>query len=374
MSATAFEQKLSTMESGLRTFIDTHVQKNKELDARMMQVEQAIVGRNSPGPGGGFGDFGNSLGDVIAQSEGFAALQKGAKSTGRIAVQNLLPDVKTILSGTWSAPPDYRPVMVTPPQPALPVRALMPTIMTQSNMIEFPKESTFTNNVGYQNPEGSDKGQSDATYTLVQLPVATLAHWLAASRQVLDDSAALSGYINGRLIYLLEQKVESEILFGSGSPHLQGICTVATPATSVGPLTLADAVGEAVGQLASIGVAADSVVLNPGDWQQARMSKAVGSGVYLLGDPAVATRPALWGLNVALAVSMPSGRFLVGDFATGAAVYDRQQNVLEISREHASFFAQNLVAILVETRMCVAVYSPIRFVYGLAAGGPVTGS
>lgn len=288
---------------------------------------------------------------------------------------SLLPEVKTVLSGTWSAPPDYRPVMITPPQPALPVRALMPTIMTTSNLIEYPKESSFTSNVGYQYPEGTDKGQSDATYTLEQVPIVTLAHWIAASRQVLDDSAALSGYVNSRLIYQLEKFIEHEILFGTGAAgHLLGICTVASAATSSTGLTLADSVGAAVGQLAGLGIAADVVVLNPQDWATAHMSKASTSGVYLLGNPAEAMRPSLWGLNVSLAVSMPTGHFLCGQFATSAAVYDRQENVLEISREHASFFTQNLVAILVESRLAVVVYQPTAFIYGSTMGGPVTGS
>jgi HK97 family phage major capsid protein len=85
-------------------------------------------------------------------------------------------------------------------------------------------------------------------------------------------------------------------------------------------------------------------------------------------------RPSLWGLNIAVAASMPSGIFLCGQFATGAAIYDREANVLEVSREHADFFTKNLLAILCETRLTVAVYQPTAFIYGSTSGGAVIGS
>src|SRR4029077_17317295 len=129
-----------------------------------------------------------------------------------------------IVSGTWSAAPDYYPQVAHPPQQPLPVRSLMPNIPTSSNLIECPVENSFVNNAGYQVAEGDVKGQSDATYSLTQLPICTVAHWIPASRQLLDDSAAFSSYINSRLVFMLEKFVEQEILFGSGAAgHLKGI-------------------------------------------------------------------------------------------------------------------------------------------------------
>jgi HK97 family phage major capsid protein len=347
----------------------------KELNARVFEIEQLLSSHPGGAGTGASGRAGTSLGSVIVDSDGFKAFQRGAKSSGQIAIKNLLPEMKaTILSGSWSAPPDYRPQMATPPQPALPVRSLMANLSTQSNLIEYPRETSFTNAANYQNPEGSDKPESAANYALVQLPVCTIAHWIPVSRQVIDDSEALRNYVDQRMVFMLEQKIEREILFGSGPPHLTGIATVASVATSSGSLTLADAIGSAIGQLAAIGVQPDGCVVNPQDWAAARMSKASTSGNYLLGDPMAEVRPSLWGLTVVLAASMPQGRFLCGAFKTSSAIYDRMQNTLELSREHSSFFTQNLVAILVESRLAVAVFSPESFVYGATTGGPVVGS
>src|SRR4029077_7406251 len=109
-------------------------------------------------------------------------------------------------------------------------------------------------------------------------------------------------------------------------------------------------------------------VVNPVDWWAARLAKTT-VGDFVLGSPLIGLQPTLWGLRVALAVTMPVGSYLVGNFVNGAAIYDRQQNILEVSREHASFFTQNMVAILVETRMAVCVFVPTAFVRGSVGPG-----
>src|SRR4029077_11061868 len=123
-------------------------------------------------------------------------------------------------------------------------------------------------------------------------------------------------------------------------------------------------VGGSISQLAALGVQPDSVIVNPSDWWTARMSKASTSGNYLAGDPLLAVRPTIFGLNVALAPSMTLGRYLIGNFREAVVLFDRQQNTVEISREHSDFFVRNLSAILVETRLCVAVFSPQSFITG----------
>ena len=58
------------------------------------------------------------------------------------------------------------------------------------------------------------------------------------------------------------------------------------------------------------------------------------------------------------------GLLVTGQFAMGAAIYDAMQTTVEVSTSHASFFIQNMAAILVEKRMALAVYRPAAFIYG----------
>ena len=62
--------------------------------------------------------------------------------------------------------------------------------------------------------------------------------------------------------------------------------------------------------------------------------------------------------------SLTNSNFLVGDFARGAAIRDRQQARVEVSREHSDFFTRNLVAILCEERIALTVFRPLAFVKG----------
>ena len=47
--------------------------------------------------------------------------------------------------------------------------------------------------------------------------VITIAHWIPASRQVLDDAPMLQSYINVRMTYGLKLEEEDELLNGDGS-------------------------------------------------------------------------------------------------------------------------------------------------------------
>lgn len=187
-----------------------------------------------------------------------------------------------------------------------------------------------------------------------------------------DDSVAFSGYIDNRLLYLLQAKVERELIDGSGaSGHLHGLALQATPAIGA-PSDLITATANAIAQLAALGFYADAIVCHPTDWWAARQLKASTAGTYLIGDPLSALAAQLWRLPVSLSVAINQGHFLTGVFANECGIFDRAQASIEVSREHADFFTRNMVAILAEERLALACFRPDAFVYGGLAGA--TGS
>ena len=59
-----------------------------------------------------------------------------------------------------------------------------------------------------------------------------------------------------------------------------------------------------------------------------------------------------------------AGKFLTDAFQLGAQVFDRMDAVVEVSTEDDQNFRKNLVTILAEERLALAVYRPEAFVKG----------
>ena len=74
----------------------------------------------------------------------------------------------------------------------------------------------FTNNADVV-AEKALKPESDITFSKQTANVKTIAHWVQASRQVMDDAPMLQSYVNGRLMYGLALKEENQLLNGDGT-------------------------------------------------------------------------------------------------------------------------------------------------------------
>ena len=92
--------------------------------------------------------------------------------------------------------PDYK----GPGQEIFGVRNLLAIGQTDSNLVEFVKETGFTNNAAPA-AEGTQKGESTIIFAKDSAKVQTIAHYLQVSKQMLADAPALQSYIDNRLIY-----------------------------------------------------------------------------------------------------------------------------------------------------------------------------
>ncbi|WP_240386491.1 phage major capsid protein [Asaia bogorensis] len=76
---------------------------------------------------------------------------------------------------------------------------------------------------------------------------------------------------------------------------------------------------------------------------------------------------------MAESLSMKAGNFLTGAFAYAAQIFDREDATVTISTEDRDNFVKNMVTILAEERMALAVYRPQALIKGTfatsAAGG-----
>ena len=262
----------------------------------------------------------------------------------------------------------------TTPNRFLTVRDILPVSATNSNLIEFVRESTFTNNAGPQiggSPEAYEnvtKPESALTFTLVNEPVVTLAHFIPASKQVLSDSASLQSFVSGRLMYGLKLKEETQLLSGTGSNHqLNGLITQATAYTLQSPnlTNEIDIIRDMIKQAHVAEYRPDYIVMNPSDWYDIDVRKVGASDDrYVVGNPREMSVPRLWGLPIVVTNSVSAGTTLVGSFAMGAEIKDREQAAVEMSLEDSTNFQKNMVTIRAEERLALCVYRTEAFITG----------
>ena len=104
-------------------------------------------------------------------------------------------------------------------------------------------------------------------------------------------------------------------------------------------------------------------VMHPIDWARIETTKDA-DGRYIIGNPQGTARPTLWGLPVVATQAIEQDKFLTGAFRLGAQVFDRWRARVEVATENEDDFVKNLVTILAEERLALAVYRPEAFIYG----------
>ena len=347
----------------------------KELLTRQLDVEQKLV----KNPRGEDTQQYKSIGQIVAESDEWKAASKNAKvgkmdpvNVGSFHKTNIL-NVNPLTNDQPLVQADRRPGIMTPGLRRMTIRNLLPNNRTSSNLVEFASELLFTNNAGPQGgttspdevTEGETKPESALTFQLENTPVITLAHFIPASRQILSDAPMLQGYVDGRLRYGLMLKEEDELLNGNGlQGDLYGLVSKATAfnggATNQ---TVLDTLLKAFLQISLQNLEASGVVLNPTDWTNLLLLKDT-TGRYLFTDPHGTESPRLWGKDVIATASQTSGQFLAGAFTLAAEIFDREDASVRVAEQHSDFFVRNLVAILAEERLALAVYRTAALVKG----------
>lgn len=340
----------------------------KDLDERILALEQKAA-KLAAAP-----DQSKSIGEMFTASEEYKqAVAQRKEICGKVKVGSFFKTAIVNATGqNQPLVPAYRvPGIIVPGQLRLTVRDLIPAVPVSSNLVEFVQETSMTNAAAPQAGENAAKAESAMTFALSFRPVQTVAHWIPASKQVLSDSAQLTGHINTRMLYGLKLAEETQLLSGDGTGNnLSGLITEATAYQTTRAVvgdTLIDTVRHAIAQVEASFYDASGIVLNPADWEKIELIKTTGtasSGQYVFADPHSITIPRLWGRPVVATASMPAGHFFVGATAMAASLFDREDATIEVSREHSDFFVKNMVAILAEERLALAVYRKTALVYG----------
>lgn len=330
------------------------------LQVQLNELHQKMA--RTPGPDN---DEGESIGQQFTDNTELKDFADYRARPSRFSM-NVKATVTTAGTSAGALATPYRDATVSIPQRRMSVRDLIPTIKVTAGSVEYAKQSVRTNNAGMV-AETVAKPESEYAWELKDLPMRVIAHWIPASRQVLDDLPQLRGLIDTELMYGLKLKEEEQLLTGSGTgQNLTGLITNATaysaPITIASPTSI-DLIGLAILQNALALYPADGIVVNSADWMFMRLMKDAG-GNYILGEPTENTQRVLFGIPVVDTPAMTVDKFLVGNFRSAATLYDRWEARIEVSTEHADFFVKNMVAILCEERLGLAVKNPLALTYG----------
>jgi hypothetical protein len=296
---------------------------------------------------------GNFKGEVVlfeieSEDEVDALVDAGVKAT--VTLLDISPQATRL------------PNIVPSAQNRITVSDLMAQGTMDGNTISYYEETTFTN-AAVETAEGVAKPESTLDFTERTEPARKIPTWIPVTDEALEDNRQLRSYIEGRLMFMVRQREEQQLIVGDGTaPNISGILDrsgIQTQAKGVDPTP--DAFFKAFTKVQVTGDAdPDGFVIHPNDWQDVRLLRTA-DGIYIFGAPNDEVAVRMWGYPGRVTTGITENTGLVGAFRTMSQVFRRSGLRVVASTEHASFFIENKVALLAETRLALAVYRPAAF-------------
>jgi HK97 family phage major capsid protein len=310
-----------------------------------------------------------SIGERFIESEQYkTAVAQGMKSTAAFEAKSFYtkdidsaPANGGLLTSTY-----IYPQIVAAPDKQLRLRDMLNTQPTNSPSIEYLEESGFVN-AAATIAEKVIAPQSDITFEQKTAAVRTIAHFIPATQNILDDAPMLRNYIDNRLLMGLDLTIEAQILFGSGTNEdLLGLMTH-TGTQNIGGMeagvTRIDHIRHAITRSRVAGYPVNSIVLHPEDWEAIEIAKGT-DGHYIFTSVNDGGQMRLFRTPVIESTSMTVGSFLTGNLGYACQLLDREQNNVRVSDSHADYFTRRMVAIMAACRLAMPIYRPEALVKG----------
>lgn len=306
-----------------------------------------------------------SIGEKFVNTKGFKVLAADVRSKEHVretfsTKSATVSTTSTGITDNFLGGVGTLPGVVSVPSRRLIVEGLIPHIPVSSGSMQMVKETGFTNRAAVV-AEGSSKPETTFEFEKYNVNIETVAHWTKISEQLAADAPAVAAFINARMQYGLQAKIDSDILVGAGtSGALSGFLNTGNYtdySSSITPYasgdTLIDFAARIQAELESLNYTPEYLILNPKDWTDLCLLKD-GQKRYILGGPGQNVEKTLWGVPVITTGAMTSGKYIMADFTLGGAILDRQELTVDIDRTQDDFI-KNLLTIRVERRLGLAV-------------------
>lgn len=309
------------------------------------------------------------LGDLFADSVALKGYHAG-QGVGPVA--HLDVELKTLFqtSAGWD-PQAVRSGLVSliPTRPAPHVVDFIPQGTTAQDAYLFMEETTFTNNAA-EADEGGAYGEAALVLTERTKNVRKVAAWLPVTDEQLEDEPAARDYVNSRLVFMLHQKLDAQVLVGTGAgtpAQIEGTENVTGIQTqALGTDSIPDAIYKLFRQIRDDGFAEPSVVfIRPSKWETVRLLKTA-DGLYIWGHPSTPGPTTIWGVPVVETTAVTATKAVAGDYANHAFLLAKRGVDVQITNSHSTDFINGKQAVRADLRAVMVHIRPKAF-------GAVTG-
>jgi len=307
-----------------------------------------------------------SLGEMFVESDAFTrkAGSSGPEATLDVNPMAMLrPQATLMTTGAGWEPETTRSGLIVPDaQRPVQVTDLVPSFVWGQSAYVYMEETGFTNNAA-ETAEGGTYGEAALVLTEQTSSVRKVAVWLPVTDEQLEDVPGAAGYVDARLRFMLQQRLDSQILVGNGTaPNLEGLNNVTGIQTQAkGSDPTPDAVHKAITKVRVTGRAMPTAtIFHPNDWQDVRLLRT-SDGIYIWGNPSDAGPERIWGLQVVQSDAQTENTAIVGDFANYSLLAVRRGIDVQVTNSHASDFINGKQAIRADMRAALVFLRPAAF-------------
>ena len=225
----------------------------------------------------------------------------------------------------------------------------------------FVESSTVEGGPAYTTEANEKPMMSFGDPTAKTVALAKIASYMKESDELIEDTPWLADAINNRGMYQHQLTVENYLLTELSGTSGLGTASLLTP----------DGIFKAMMTVqTNSGFAPDAIVINPTDYQNIRLRKDSNGQYYgggfitaPYGNGGLIEQPSIWGLRTVVTSAVSAGTCYVGAFKMGASIVRKNNGVVvDIANQNEDDFIKNLVTILIEERLALAVRRPAAFV------------
>ncbi len=352
--------------------IDARITENLDAEARGQQISDslgAMLGAITDRERGSITDT-RSLGKRMADDAQVAAWHKdGARGTSPFVRVNA--EFRAVTDTTTDATSGgalYQPTRLDRIGRGFLDRRvfltdLLPHIPVDTTAVEVVQDNTpLADLADKPTPiaEGAAKPQAGITLAVVTEPIATIPAWANLTRRVARNSRTVMGYIDGRLRYAVKRNADKQVISGPGTG-----ATLTGLTVRAGTITYAPGVAEARYKSIRRGIrlmedaeaVPELIVLNPADAELFDLSNDATAGLHAVPNLAGGSVGTAWGLEQVRSTAIASGTALLID-PMAVAVLDAEDIKSYLTDSHASNFTSNILTLLVEADLGLAVFDP----------------